>query len=471
MNPKKVTISKPINIPFTTYATAIPSIYLKVSKEKQKLKNIKKLKSQTQYLLKRKYFDKMLLNHRYIQLQKRILLSYKLTAFMVLKNYFITKISKYYDIIDHFDSIKKIKAFMILYKEHKINEKQTFLLKKTLRKNFLYFINTIQNNIENNYFLFHMIEKYYLKMFLKNVSISNKKNTALSIANEKFIKNKMIKNYNKIIKFLKNNIRLKMKTFYIRGKNFYNLFFKQMKYRNAFLYKNQQKIFDFKLKKFLKIFINNIKYKKTLEQKMLISILFRRDRLKQILFEKMKNHYFIIKQFINMVYKKKEYENLVKLNKIKIEISLKKNVIKKYRKYKRLKILEYYRNFFKNLKQKININKIKYNKMISKLNEYNKTSSDFYNNSNITNLINTNSILNENYISNVNQLNSQIFVKNINEDNSKKIAKKCYICKKNFQQNEDINRLECMHIFHPNCIRNYLKNHNYCPDCFLLVKK
>ena len=471
MNPKKVTISKPINIPFTTYATAIPSIYLKVSKEKQKLKNIKKLKSQTQYLLKRKYFDKMLLNHRYIQLQKRILLSYKLTAFMVLKNYFITKISKYYDIIDHFDSIKKIKAFMILYKKHKINEKQTFLLKKTLRKNFLYFINTIQNNIENNYFLFHMIEKYYLKMFLKNVSISNKKNTALSIANEKFIKNKMIKNYNKIIKFLKNNIRLKMKTFYIRGKNFYNLFFKQMKYRNAFLYKNQQKIFDFKLKKFLKIFINNIKYKKTLEQKMLISILFRRDRLKQILFEKMKNHYFIIKQFINMVYKKKEYENLVKLNKIKIEISLKKNVIKKYRKYKRLKILEYYRNFFKNLKQKININKIKYNKMISKLNEYNKTSSDFYNNSNITNLINTNSILNENYISNVNQLNSQIFVKNINEDNSKKIAKKCYICKKNFQQNEDINRLECMHIFHPNCIRNYLKNHNYCPDCFLLVKK
>ena len=471
MNPKKVTISKPINIPFTTYATAIPSIYLKVSKEKQKLKNIKKLKSQTQYLLKRKYFDKMLLNHRYIQLQKRILLSYKLTAFMVLKNYFITKISKYYDIIDHFDSIKKIKAFMILYKEHKINEKQTFLLKKTLRKNFLYFINTIQNNIENNYFLFHMIEKYYLKMFLKNVSISNKKNTALSIANEKFIKNKMIKNYNKIIKFLKNNIRLKMKTFYIRGKNFYNLFFKQMKYRNAFLYKNQQKIFDFKLKKFLKIFINNIKYKKTLEQKMLISILFRRDRLKQILFEKMKNHYFIIKQFINMVYKKKEYENLVKLNKIKIEISLKKNVIKKYRKYKRLKILEYYRNFFKNLKQKININKIKYNKMISKLNEYNKTSSDFYNNSNITNLINTNSILNENYMSNVNQINSQIFVKNINEDNSKKIAKKCYICKKNFQQNEDINRLECMHIFHPNCIRNYLKNHNYCPDCFLLVKK
>jgi len=32
--------------------------------------------------------------------------------------------------------------------------------------------------------------------------------------------------------------------------------------------------------------------------------------------------------------------------------------------------------------------------MISKLNEYNKNSNDFYNNSNITNLINTNSILN-----------------------------------------------------------------------------
>ena len=470
MNPKKISISKPINIPFTTYPNSIPSIYLKVSKEKQKLNNIKKLKTQTQFILKRKYFDKMLLYHRYLQLQKRILLSYKLTAFMVLKNYFITKISKYYDIIDHFDSIKKIKVFMILYKEHKINEKQTFLLKKTLRKNFLYFINTIQNNIENNYFLFHMIEKYYFRMFLKNVLISNKKNIFLSIANEKFINYKMIKNYNQIIKFLKNNIRLKMKTFYIRGKNFYNLFFKQMKYRNAFLYKNQQKTFDFKLKKFLKIFINNIKYKKNLEQKMVISILFRRDKLKQILFEKLKNHYYLIKQFKNMVFKKKEYEKLIILNKIKIEISLKKNVIKKYRKYKKLKILECYRNFFKIIKKRINISKIKYNKMISKLNEYNKTNNDFFT-SGETNLINTNSILNENYMNNnINQINSQIFIQNNNEDNSKKISKKCLICNKNFQQNEDINRLECMHIFHPNCIGNWLINHNFCPECLFQVK-
>ncbi len=470
MNPKKISISKPINIPFTTYPTSIPSIYLKVSKEKQKLNNIKKLKTQTQYILKRKYFDKMLLYHRYLQLQKRILLSYKLTAFMVLKNYFITKISKYYDIIDHFDSIKKIKAFMILYKEHKINEKQTFLLKKTLRKNFLYFINTIQNNIENNYFLFNMIEKYYFRMFLKNVLISNKKNIFLSIANEKFINNKMLKNYSQIIKFLKNNIRLKMKTFYIRGKNFYNLFFKQMKYRNAFLYKNQQKIFDFKLKKFLKIFINNIRYKKNLEQKMLIAILFRRDKLKQILFEKIKNRYYLMKQFKNMVFKKKEFEKLIILNKIKIEISLKKNVIKKYRKYKKLKILEYYRNFFKIIKKRININKIKYNKMISKLNEYNKTNNDFFA-SGETNLFNTNSILNENYMNNnINQINSQIFIKNNNEDNSIKISKKCLICNKNFQQNEDINRLECMHIFHPNCIENWLINHNFCPECLFQVK-
>ena len=412
----------------------------------------------------------MLLYHRYLQLQKRILLSYKLTAFMVLKNYFITKISKYYDIIDHFDSIKKIKVFMILYKEHKINEKQTFLLKKTLRKNFLYFINTIQNNIENNYFLFNMIEKYYFRMFLKNVLISNKKNIFLSIANEKFINNKMLKNYSQIIKFLKNNIRLKMKTFYIRGKNFYNLFFKQMKYRNAFLYKNQQKIFDFKLKKFLKIFINNIRYKKNLEQKMLIAILFRRDKLKQILFEKIKNRYYLMKQFKNMVFKKKEFEKLIILNKIKIEISLKKNVIKKYRKYKKLKILDYYRNFFKIIKKRININKIKYNKMISKLNEYNKTNNDFFA-SGETNLINTNSILNENYMNNnINQINSQIFIKNNNEDNSIKISKKCLICNKNFQQNEDINRLECMHIFHPNCIENWLINHNFCPECLFQVK-
>ena len=71
---------------------------------------------------------------------------------------------------------------------------------------------------------------------------------------------------------------------------------------------------------------------------------------------------------------------------------------------------------------------------------------------------------------NINQINSQIFIKNNNEDNSIKISKKCLICNKNFQQNEDINRLECMHIFHPNCIENWLINHNFCPECLFQVK-
>ena len=464
MNSKKISITKPINFPISTFPSNIPSIYLKVSKEKQKLKNIKKLTIQTQYLLKKKYFNKMLFYHKYLQLQKRIILSYKLTAFMILKNYFITKISKYYNIIDHFDSIKKIKVFMILYKEHKIQEKKLFLLKKTLRNNFLIFIDNIQNNIENNYFLFNLIEKYYLKIFLKNVLICHKKNILLSIANEKIVNNKMKKNYSMVIKFLKKNIRLKMKSFYIKGKNYYNLFFKQMKYRNTYLYKTQKLIFDFKLKNHFKIFINRIKNKKNLEQKMIISMLFRRDRLKQILFENLKKHYDIIKHFINMVLKKKEYAKLIKLNKIQMEISLKKNVIKKYRKYKNLKILDYYRNFFKIIKNKISINKIKYNKMILKLNEYNKYNNINFNNNNLSNIINTNNFFNENFIeNNINQIITK-------KDDSKKIQKKCLICNKLFQQNEDINRLECMHIFHPICIEKWLKNHNFCPECLFQVK-
>ena len=41
----------------------------------------------------------------------------------------------------------------------------------------------------------------------------------------------------------------------------------------------------------------------------------------------------------------------------------------------------------------------------------------------------------------------------------------CIICFENFKENEMILKLNCFHIFHKNCIENWLKNYSICPIC------
>ena len=43
--------------------------------------------------------------------------------------------------------------------------------------------------------------------------------------------------------------------------------------------------------------------------------------------------------------------------------------------------------------------------------------------------------------------------------------KNCIICFENFKENEMILKLNCFHIFHKNCIENWLKKNNNCPIC------
>ena len=43
--------------------------------------------------------------------------------------------------------------------------------------------------------------------------------------------------------------------------------------------------------------------------------------------------------------------------------------------------------------------------------------------------------------------------------------KKCVICFEDFKKDEIIRRFDCLHIFHKNCIDNWLKEHNDCPIC------
>jgi len=46
----------------------------------------------------------------------------------------------------------------------------------------------------------------------------------------------------------------------------------------------------------------------------------------------------------------------------------------------------------------------------------------------------------------------------------KEIAE-CSVCKEEFKKSDEVNQLPCNHVFHPDCIIPWLKQHNSCPTC------
>ena len=57
------------------------------------------------------------------------------------------------------------------------------------------------------------------------------------------------------------------------------------------------------------------------------------------------------------------------------------------------------------------------------------------------------------------------FPKTIIDDIDKLKEKKCIICLENFKNGDESTTVPCFHIFHPNCIGEWLKKHNTCPIC------
>ena len=54
-------------------------------------------------------------------------------------------------------------------------------------------------------------------------------------------------------------------------------------------------------------------------------------------------------------------------------------------------------------------------------------------------------------------------MKNVEKlDNDKK---KCTICLENYVDGDDSIALPCIHIFHADCIKTWVKDHNTCPIC------
>ena len=52
-------------------------------------------------------------------------------------------------------------------------------------------------------------------------------------------------------------------------------------------------------------------------------------------------------------------------------------------------------------------------------------------------------------------------------DNEKK---QCAICLENYVNGDESIALPCIHIFHANCIKAWLRSHNNCPSCKSEIK-
>lgn len=75
---------------------------------------------------------------------------------------------------------------------------------------------------------------------------------------------------------------------------------------------------------------------------------------------------------------------------------------------------------------------------------------------NNTKLINTN--INNDIISNLN-------VNKINDNNKNFSERICIICQENYKIGDNYIILPCIHLFHENCIKTWIKNQRICPIC------
>ena len=64
------------------------------------------------------------------------------------------------------------------------------------------------------------------------------------------------------------------------------------------------------------------------------------------------------------------------------------------------------------------------------------------------------------------QLDSTL-LKNVDKLSPEK--KQCIICLENFKQFDLIINLNCLHMFHDECIKKWLRDYNYCPICKILI--
>ncbi len=335
-----------------------PSLYIRVEKEKIKMKNLKKLTYQTEFNLKKTYFNKLKFYHKFIQMRKRNVLNYKYMAFSILKDFFIEKLQKYCDIIEYFDRGRKIKVFTLLFKEHILNTKKNFITRKFIINGFQRFIKNTTTEIYLKYMEYRNIEKFYFQIFLKQALNESRSVLKLSINKLKYVQMNMKKEYRKFFDFFLSKKILKLKEFAVNKYNIYKSFFIVTKRKinsnlnlNISIRKNQMKIG-------FKYFIEDCKGLIKQRKKNIIANMFYIENTKRKIYEKYKKMKTIKNNFCNIVYGVIKLYKIRIIEKIKREIQHISNLRRLYKQMKNIKKKPIFKQFFGRIKKKVKYKKI-----------------------------------------------------------------------------------------------------------------
>lgn len=57
------------------------------------------------------------------------------------------------------------------------------------------------------------------------------------------------------------------------------------------------------------------------------------------------------------------------------------------------------------------------------------------------------------------------FCEQINQKNAQQTQTECVVCKEDFEADDELMKMPCGHLFHPDCLLTWLKIHNSCPTC------
>ena len=341
-----------------SYESGMPNMYIRVEKEKERLKKIKKFTKKSELKIINKYWillKRFYSYRKFIKNQKQKLAS---IAFEILKYNYLTNYQKYGEIIEQFDLRKKAMIFYMLKDEHIIEAKKRFMIKQRLISSFNTFLNNTRNAIENKYNNYSITQKFYFNIFVNKVLTLSKENDRIT-QNIAIVTNFQMNNaYCSIIRYLKRENYIKNRLITVPITRGYLDFFEQIK--GIISQKNEtiKKIFDFRLKYGYKTFNAQIKNSFKERNKIAFVDQFYEEKLQRKAISKIKAHLLIINNFRRLITNKLLYEKEKLIENTGIEVNKKNSIIQKYREYRQNKIIPIKKSFFENAKKIIEHNKM-----------------------------------------------------------------------------------------------------------------
>ena len=328
-----------------------PDIYMRIEKERERLKNIKKLTRRNELKIIYKYWTVLKRYYLFKKMVKNQKLKLMYIGFGLLKYNYLTNYKKYGDIVEQFDLKKKAMIFYMLYNEHIIESKKRFLIKQTLISSFETFLNIIRNQIGKKYNDYSVTQKFYFNIFINKTLYLSRENNKIN-ENTIILTNTQMNNaYYSIIKFLKRKIYIKNKLYIFPRNENYKYFLQQIKTKISKKYENIKKIFDFRLKYGFINFNKQIKKNFKERNKEIFVQQFYEEKLQRKAISKIKAHLIVVNNFRKLVINKCLLEKEKIKEKMGLEVYKKYSLIQKYRDYKQKKLFPIKHSFFDNVKK------------------------------------------------------------------------------------------------------------------------